>query len=104
MNSSRKAAGLTRRAVQHGADLVFAWGGDGTVQRCVDALAGTGVDLAIVPAGTANLLASNLGIPNDIEGAVVAGLYGPRRPLDVGRVNGERFAVMAGAGFDALMT
>jgi diacylglycerol kinase (ATP) len=103
MKSSRKAGGLTRRAIERGADLIFAWGGDGTVQRCIDAVAGTGADLAVVPAGTANLLASNLGIPKDIEGAVVAGLYGPRRPIDVGRVNGERFAVMAGAGFDALM-
>jgi diacylglycerol kinase family enzyme len=74
------------------------------VQRCIDAIAGTGVDLAIVPAGTANLLASNLGIPKDIAGAVVTGLYGTRRVIDVGRVNGERFGVMAGAGFDALMT
>jgi diacylglycerol kinase (ATP) len=104
MTSSRKAGRLARRAIEHGADLIFAWGGDGTVQRCIDAVAGTGADLAIVPAGTANLLASNLGIPKDIEGAVVAGLYGPRRPIDAGRVNGERFAVMAGAGFDALMT
>jgi diacylglycerol kinase (ATP) len=104
MKSSRKAGRLAHRAIEHGADLIFAWGGDGTVQRCIDAIAGTGVDLAIVPAGTANLLASNLGIPKDVEGAVVAGLYGRRRAIDVGRINGERFAVMAGAGFDALMT
>jgi YegS/Rv2252/BmrU family lipid kinase len=103
MKSSRDAAKLARRAIKEGADLVFAWGGDGTVQRCVDAVAGTGVDLAIVPAGTANLLASNLGIPKDLDAAVVTGLYGSRRVLDVGRVNGERFTVMAGAGFDARM-
>jgi len=103
MKSSRKASKLARRAIDDGADLIFAWGGDGTVQRCVDAVAGTGVDLAIVPAGTANLLASNLGIPKDVSAAVVTGLYGTRRVLDVGRVNGEQFAVMAGAGFDALM-
>jgi diacylglycerol kinase family enzyme len=61
------------------------------------------VPLAIVPAGTANLLASNLGIPQDIEEAVVVGLRGCRRVLDTGIANGEHFAVMAGAGFDAAM-
>ena len=59
--------------------------------------------LAIIPAGTANLFASNLGIPKDIEEAVAVGLHGDRREVDVGKFNGERFAVMAGAGFDAAM-
>jgi YegS/Rv2252/BmrU family lipid kinase len=103
VDKSRKATKKAATAAADGVDVVFAWGGDGTVQRCIDALAGTGVALAIVPAGTANLLASNLGIPKDIEGAVDIGLFGTRRPLDIGRVNGERFAVMAGAGFDAAM-
>lgn len=100
---SRSAPQCVEAAMEAGADVVFAWGGDGTVQRCVDVLAGSGVDLAIVPAGTANLLATNLGIPRDIGGAVDAGLYGERRAIDVGSVNGERFAVMAGAGFDGRM-
>jgi diacylglycerol kinase (ATP) len=100
---SRKAPAQVRRALKDGADLVFAWGGDGMVQRCVDVLAGSNVGLAIIPAGTANLFAGNLGIPKDIEGAVAVGLRGERRSLDVGRFNGERFAVMAGAGFDAAM-
>ncbi len=56
-----------------------------------------------MPAGTANLLATNLGIPSDIEEAVRIGLGGTRRTIDVGRLNGERFGVMAGAGFDAAM-
>jgi diacylglycerol kinase (ATP) len=100
---SRKAPKQVRRALDEGAELVFAWGGDGTVQRCIDVLAGTGTPLAIVPAGTANLLATNLGIPDDIAAAVRTGLEGARRPIDVGRVNGERFAVMAGAGLEAAM-
>ncbi len=100
---SRKAPDQVRRALNEGAELVFAWGGDGMVQRCVDVLAGTDAELAIIPAGTANLFASSLGIPKDIAGAVDIGLHGPRRRLDVGRFNGERFAVMAGAGFDASM-
>ena len=58
---------------------MFVWGGDGMVQRCIDALAGSDATLAIVPAGTANLLATNLGIPKDIDEAVEIGLHGARR-------------------------
>jgi diacylglycerol kinase family enzyme len=100
---SKFASDRAAKVLDQGADLVFAWGGDGLVQRCIDAMAGTGVVLAIVPAGTANLLASNLDIPKDIRGAVSVGLHGARRVLDVGSVNGERFAVMSGTGLDALM-
>ncbi len=100
---SRKAPKKARRAVREGAELVVVWGGDGMVQRCVDALAGSGVPVAIVPAGTANLLASNLGIPAEVAGAVRVAFHGARRTLDLGRVNGEHFAVMAGVGFDADM-
>src|ERR1700730_16077609 len=102
---SRKAPKYARRALKQGAEVLFVWGGDGTVQRCIDALAGTEAVLAILPAGTANLLAANLGVPDDLTGAVRAGLHGERRVLDTGSVNGEHFAVMAGAragaGFDA---
>src|SRR5918994_829833 len=100
---SRKAPSRFRRAIKEGAELVFVWGGYGTLQRCIDALDGADVPIAIVPAGTANLPASNPYIPKDIEQAVSIGLHGAHRKLDVGRINGERFAVMAGAGIDALM-
>ena len=59
-----------------GADVLFVWGGDGTVQRCIDAVAGTGAVVAILPAGTANLLASNLHIPADIKGRCGSGCTG----------------------------
>jgi diacylglycerol kinase (ATP) len=100
---SKKARKRARKAVKEGADLLFAWGGDGTVQRCVDALAGRDVALAILPAGTSNLLATALGIPEDLDEAVQVGLDGHRRRLDTGTVNGEHFAVVAGAGLDALV-
>ncbi len=100
---SRKAPAQLRRALKQGAELVFVWGGDGMVQRSVDVLAGTPANLAIIPAGTANLFATNLGIPKSIPDAVAVGLRGERARLDAGRFNGERFAVMAGAGFDAAM-
>lgn len=103
VRKSRQAPKYARRALARGAELIFVWGGDGTVQRCIDAVAGTEAVLAILPAGTANLLATNLQIPDDLAGAVQVGLHGQRRPLDTGSVNGEHFAVMAGAGFDARM-
>ena len=105
VTKSRRAPKYARRAVAKGADVLFVWGGDGTVQRCIDAVADTDTDtaVAILPAGTANLLAANLGIPHDLSEAVRAGLHGDRRRLDTGSVNGERFTVMAGAGFDARM-
>ena len=103
VNKSRKAAKYARRALARGAGVIFVWGGDGTVQRCIDAVAGTAAVLAILPAGTANLLAANLGVPDDLTAAVQVGLHGDRRRLDTGSVNGEHFAVMAGAGFDGRM-
>ena len=100
---SKKAPKQVKRLLERGADHFFVWGGDGMAQRCIDALAGSAATIAIIPAGTANLLASNLGIPKDIDGAVKTGLHGRPRVIDVGRMNGECFAVMAGAGFDADM-
>ena len=100
---SRKAPKQVRKAIDWGAELIFVWGGDGMAQRTIDAAAGSDTPLALLPAGTANLLASNLGVPQDIEAAVDIGLEGERRRLDIGRINGEAFAVMAGAGLDALM-
>jgi len=103
VTKSRKAPHYARRALAGGAEVIFVWGGDGTVQRCVDALAGTKAVLAILPAGTANLLATNLQVPDNLTEAVRVGLHGERRRLDTGSVNGEHFAVMAGTGFDARM-
>jgi diacylglycerol kinase (ATP) len=100
---SRFAPAQVKRALSDGAELLFIWGGDGMVQRSIDAMDGAKTPIAILPAGTANLLATNLGIPQDIEQAVSIGLRGERQLFDVGRFNGERFAVMAGAGFDAAM-
>jgi diacylglycerol kinase (ATP) len=100
---SKLAPPAVQRALDAGADLILAWGGDGMVRRCINAIEDADVDLAILPAGTSNLFASNLGIGQDIEEAVRIALHGDRRRLDVGRFNGERFGVMAGAGFDAAM-
>jgi YegS/Rv2252/BmrU family lipid kinase len=101
VSRSKEVPKQVRRALEQGAELIFVWGGDGTVQRCVDTMAGSKASLAILPAGTANLLASNLGVPRSIDEAVDIGLNGRRTKLDLGRLNGERFSAMAGAGFDA---
>jgi diacylglycerol kinase (ATP) len=100
---AKKAPEQVERALDAGAELVFAWGGDGTVRRCLGVLAGTKIPLVVLPAGTANLFATNLSIPRDLEQAVQIGLHGLTRKIDVGRFENERFAVMAGAGFDAEM-
>ncbi|HEX5018248.1 MAG TPA: diacylglycerol kinase family protein [Actinomycetes bacterium] len=100
---SKKAPKQVKKALSEGVDRVFVWGGDGTVQRALDVLAGTKIPMAVLPAGTGNLFASNLGIPIDLEEAVRIGIAGPIGEVDIGRVNGERFGVMAGVGADALM-
>jgi diacylglycerol kinase (ATP) len=102
---SKQAPKQVRRLLDDGVERVLVWGGDGTVRRCLDTIVadGTKVEVAILPAGTANLLAQALGIPQDVRGAVDVALHGMPRPIDIGVVNGEAFAVMAGTGFDALM-
>lgn len=92
-----------REALEHGADVVFACGGDGTVVECVRALVGTDAALAVLPAGTGNLLAANLGLPNDPAAGVTVATQMGRRHLDVGVVEDRCFVVMAGMGFDADM-
>ena len=104
---SKKAPKKVAEAIRAGVDLIVVWGGDGIVQRTVDVLArekgGRKIPLAIMPAGTGNLLAGNLGIPEDLPAAVDIAFRGQRRRLDVGRLGGEHFAVMAGIGFDGAM-
>ena len=93
--------GQTGRAVADGANLVVACGGDGTVRACIQAAAGTDAAVGIMPAGTGNLLARNLGIPLDPQAACDVFQTGRRRRIDLGYANDEAFAVMAGIGIDA---
>ncbi|GAC1544544.1 MAG: hypothetical protein NVS3B12_33310 [Acidimicrobiales bacterium] len=90
-------------ALTDGADLVLACGGDGTVRACVAALDGSDVPLAILAAGTGNLLAGNLDIPDELGAALALVSEDTRRRIDVGAAGDERFAVMGGLGFDAAM-
>ncbi|MFD7745012.1 diacylglycerol kinase family protein [Streptomyces sp. NPDC059698] len=100
--------GRTAEALRAGAELIVVCGGDGTVRAVADALAGTGVPLVLVPCGTGNLLARNLGLPLAPAEALAAGLAGGPRALDLGRIEGDgfpavHFTAMAGAGLDAVM-
>jgi YegS/Rv2252/BmrU family lipid kinase len=106
--------GVTAQAIAAGADVLVVAGGDGTVRAVAERLAeaDTDAELAIVPLGTGNLLARNLGVPlNDIRGAMTRAFTGEARAIDVGWLEIElaegperhAFAVMAGFGLDAHM-
>jgi len=96
-------AGLARTAVEDGAELVIACGGDGTVRACATGLSGSDVPLGVIPFGTGNLLAANFDIPDDVDGALEIALECRRRRFDLGAVGDERFVIAAGMGFDAAM-
>jgi len=93
------------RGVKGDVDVVVAVGGDGAVLQVVNAIADTKVALGIVPRGTGNLLAGNLGIPHRLDKAVEVLVKGQQRRIDLGRVNvggkDRDFAVACGVGFDA---
>jgi len=91
----------TRTAVEDGADMVIAQGGDGTVRACAAALAGGDIPLGLLPAGTGNLLARNLDIPRALDDATATLAAGHRRDVDIVELDGEPFLVMGGSGFDA---
>jgi diacylglycerol kinase (ATP) len=104
-----KQAGDARRyaeqAVQAGVDAVGVYGGDGTVREVATGLIGTDVPLAILPGGTANVIAVELGIPSDL--AQAAALVGADQPadrrIDVGQIGDHYFLIRVGMGFEAQM-
>jgi diacylglycerol kinase family enzyme len=104
---------LTRAAIDAGAQLVIAAGGDGTVRAVAETLRGTGIPLGLVPTGTGNLLARNLALPlSALESAARIAYSDAQRAIDIGIAElttetGERveyaFLVMAGLGLDAAL-
>jgi YegS/Rv2252/BmrU family lipid kinase len=98
--------GMAHAAAVSGAACVVVVGGDGTVRAVCEELAGTGIPVGIVPAGTGNLLARNLDIPLYLRAASDVALNGQDRAIDMVAVSGDEmedatFLVMAGMGFDA---
>ena len=99
---SRYAPERVEKALAEGAETIFVWGGDGMVQRCVDVLAGTERHACDPPRRDGEPVRVEPGHPaTTSREAVHVGLRGRERKLDLGKMNGEHFAVMAGAGLDA---
>ena len=104
---------VTTEAVDAGAHVVMAAGGDGTVRAVAESLRGTGIPVALLPSGTGNLLARNLKLALDnLPESIGAAFTGVDRKIDLGIVDIERaggkkekyvFLVMAGLGLDAKM-
>src|SRR3954464_9582547 len=92
---------LAERAVADGARLVFAWGGDGTVNEVSSALVGTAAALGIIPAGSGNGLARELGIARRPRLAITEAIRAEPRRIDVGELGERLFVSVAGIGFDA---
>jgi YegS/Rv2252/BmrU family lipid kinase len=94
---------LARAVVPSEFDVVAACGGDGTVNEIINGLAGKDIALGVIPLGTANVLAGEIGLARDPQKIAEALARGPIRAVHVGRANGRRFTMMAGIGFDALV-
>jgi diacylglycerol kinase (ATP) len=96
---------IAAEAVRDGVELVAVQGGDGTAMQAAAALVGTDVALGLVPGGTGNLLAGNLRIPRSARRAAGILARGPRRRIDLGRMDRAHgaayFSVACGAGVDA---
>ncbi len=94
-------AELVTQALADGFRHFLVAGGDGTVREAVMALAGSQAALGLLPAGTGNQLAANLGLPKGLERSISVALGGHVKEIDLGLINGRPFTSIAGAGFDA---
>jgi len=97
------ARDLARAAVARGARIVLGWGGDGTINEIAGALAFGPVPIGIVPAGSGNGLARELGVDRRPERAIAEAIAARARPIDLGELGGRLFANVAGIGFDAFV-
>src|SRR5207244_7491358 len=98
------AAALAQRAAHRGVDVVAAAGGDGTVNEVVNGLDGYDVPLGIIPLGTANDFARQVGIPADADHAMDVILQRKPRRLDTATLNGRRFLNVSTGGIGAEAT
>jgi diacylglycerol kinase (ATP) len=97
------ASDIAAAAVARGATMVVAWGGDGTINEVGNALLGSGVTLGVIPAGSGNGFAHDLGVPDAPAAAIDAIFLGRDRLVDVGEIDGRGFFNIAGIGVDAVI-
>ncbi|MDD3012337.1 MAG: diacylglycerol kinase family lipid kinase [Candidatus Gastranaerophilales bacterium] len=100
-NEPLHAINLAKKAVQENFDIIVAIGGDGTITEVISGMIGSKAKLGIIPFGTGNMLAGNLGIPINIPKAIEIILNENSQKIDIGKINDRYFAFMAGCGFDA---
>lgn len=98
------AEAIARAAGAPAFDAIVACGGDGTINEVVNGLSRSSMPLGIVPMGTANVLAAELGLSSRPRGIAETILGGEPKTVWPGVVNGHRFTLMAGIGFDARVT
>jgi YegS/Rv2252/BmrU family lipid kinase len=97
-----EARGLAREAVAEGRNIVVAAGGDGTINEVVNGIAGSDVRLGLLPAGTMNVFAAELGLPgSDLRKCWQIIETGRVRHVDLPRADGQYFVQLAGIGLDA---
>src|SRR5918993_1063958 len=94
---------FAREAADARVGLVIAWGGDGTINEVACALVQTGIPLGIIPAGSGNGLACDLGLPFDPTAALTIAASGADFRMDAGRVQNSVFFNIAGVGVDAII-
>ena len=106
-----EATDLARQAAEQGLDAIFVAGGDGTINEIVNGLAQSSVALGVLPGGTGNVWAKELGLPTrgplhwlPLVDSIRALVPGARRRIDLGKANGRYFLQWAGLGLDAEVT
>ena len=95
---------LAREAVEQGINVVIAIGGDGTINEVIQELAGSETALGVIPSGTVNVWAREVGIPLDYSGARDVLVCGQTRQIDLGKINDDYFLLMVGIGIDGEVT
>lgn len=95
---------LAREAVEQGTNVVVAVGGDGTINEVIQELAGSETALGVIPSGTVNVWAREVGIPLDFSGARDVLIDGQTRRIDLGKINDDYFLLMVGIGIDGEVT
>src|SRR5438876_2530835 len=103
-NEASETRQQAREAVARQVNVVIAAGGDGTINEIIQELAGSETALGVIPGGTVNVWAREVGIPQEIAAARAILVNGQTRRIDLGRVDGRYFLLMAGIGMDGEIT